>query len=220
MAPGIQQATGNEIGKGISKIGVMSWSVVQENLFHNKKRKTSGLTHGDDFVVTGTKGSLLELKQQPESVYPIKASIIGAGSTRGVKALNRRICWERQECCINTVLDTLTFSLRVLALENGSTVQTPIIDGVNDENPKIVRSFTTQLFQIEATPSVPEGSERQWIQVFEFGHMRSQVTVSQTYTGLETKKRGKHQARGVALVGRHVLKAYARIEKIIAGSSA
>ena len=26
------------------------------NLFHNKKRETSGLTHGDDFVVTGNEG--------------------------------------------------------------------------------------------------------------------------------------------------------------------
>ena len=38
------------------------------SLFHIKKRKTSGLTHGDDFVVTGSKGSLLELKKQLESV--------------------------------------------------------------------------------------------------------------------------------------------------------
>ena len=37
------------------------------NVFHNK-RKTSGLTHGDDFVVTVTKESLLELKKQLESV--------------------------------------------------------------------------------------------------------------------------------------------------------
>ena len=28
------------------------------NLFHNKTRETSGLTHEDDFVVTGTNGSL------------------------------------------------------------------------------------------------------------------------------------------------------------------
>ena len=28
------------------------------NLFHNKKRKTSGLTHGGDFAETGTKESL------------------------------------------------------------------------------------------------------------------------------------------------------------------
>ena len=61
------------------------------NLFHNKKQQTSDLTHGDDFVVTGSQESQLELKKQLESVYPIKASIIGAGSTQGIKALNRRI---------------------------------------------------------------------------------------------------------------------------------
>ena len=49
------------------------------NFVHNKKRKTSGLTDGDDFVVTGSKESLLEPKNQLESVYPIKASTIGAG---------------------------------------------------------------------------------------------------------------------------------------------
>ena len=35
------------------------------NLFHNKEKKTSGLTHGDDFVVTGTDG---------ESVGPQEAT--------------------------------------------------------------------------------------------------------------------------------------------------
>ena len=83
------------------------------NLFHNKERKPSGLTHGDDFVVTGTKESLLELKRQPESVHPIEASITGAGSAKRIKALNWKICWERQAYCINTITDTLTFSLRV-----------------------------------------------------------------------------------------------------------
>ena len=83
------------------------------NLFHNKKKKTSGLTHGDDFVVTGTKESLLELKKQLESVHPIKESIIGAGSTKSINALNRRICWRGAGHCINTILHTLTFSLRV-----------------------------------------------------------------------------------------------------------
>ena len=50
------------------------------NLFHNKTRKISGLTQGDASVVTGPKVSVLELKKQLESVYPIKASVIGAGS--------------------------------------------------------------------------------------------------------------------------------------------
>ena len=33
-------------------------------------------------MVTGSKGSLLELKKQLESVYPIKANIIRAGSAK------------------------------------------------------------------------------------------------------------------------------------------
>ena len=74
-----QQANGKEIGKGILKVRGYELGRSSRNLFHNKKKKTSGLTHGDGFVVTGAKESLLELKKQLESVYPIKASIIGAG---------------------------------------------------------------------------------------------------------------------------------------------
>ena len=54
---GLQQAILNEIGMGISKIGVTSWGAVQETCFTTRKRNTLGLTHGDDFVVTGSKGS-------------------------------------------------------------------------------------------------------------------------------------------------------------------
>ena len=50
------------------------------------------MTHGDHFVVTGSKESLLELKKQLESVFPIKVSITGAGSAKRIKALNRRLC--------------------------------------------------------------------------------------------------------------------------------
>ena len=103
------------------------------NLIHNQEKKTSGLTHGDGFVVTGTKGIMLELKQQLESVYPIKASIIGAGSTKSIKALNRRICLGETGTSISMTLDTLTFES--LELENGNTVQTPRIDDVKDDNP-------------------------------------------------------------------------------------
>ena len=71
------------------------------------------MTHGNDFVGTGTQGSLLELKKQLESVYPIKASIIGAGLAKSIKALNRRIRWEETGILHNTIPDTLTFSLRV-----------------------------------------------------------------------------------------------------------
>ena len=84
------------------------------NLFHNKRKKNWGLTHEHDFVVTGSKESLLEIKKQLKSIYPIKASIIRAGSEKSIKAHNRRICWgEREGYCTNTILDALTFSLPI-----------------------------------------------------------------------------------------------------------
>ena len=39
------------------------------------------------------KGRVLELKKWRESVHPIKANIIGAGSAKSIKALNRRKRW-------------------------------------------------------------------------------------------------------------------------------
>ena len=84
---GTRDAASNWEGDtGIPKIVATSWGPVQEVCFITGKRKTSGLTHGADFVVTGTKGSLLQLKRQLESVYPIKASIIGSGSEKRIKA--------------------------------------------------------------------------------------------------------------------------------------
>ena len=79
------------------------WYTDLETLFalagglHNKKKKNWGLTHGHDFVVTGSKESLLEIKKQLKNIYPIKVSIIGAGSEKSIKALNRRICWGERE---------------------------------------------------------------------------------------------------------------------------
>ena len=47
-------------------------------------QQEEGFTHGDDFVVAGSKESLLELEKQLESVNPIEASIIGAGSAKSI----------------------------------------------------------------------------------------------------------------------------------------
>ena len=62
---------GNEIGKGISTIGVTSWGAVQETCATTREGKHRG--RRDDFVVTGTKKCLSELKKQLESVCPITA---------------------------------------------------------------------------------------------------------------------------------------------------
>ena len=115
------------------------------SLLHTKTRNTSGVTHVDDFVVTGTKGSLLELKKQLGSVYPIKASIIGAGSTKSIKALNRRICWGETWMLCQHDLRPVDVLVESLGLENGNTVQTLILD---DGDSGVVRPSANQQVQI------------------------------------------------------------------------
>ena len=68
-----------------------------------------------------------------ESVYPIKASILGAGLAKSIKALNCRIWWG-EGYCINTIPDTLMFSLRVWGSRMETQCKTPTVDDVKDEN--------------------------------------------------------------------------------------
>ena len=85
--------------------------------------------------------------------------------------------------------------------------------------PKNVRFFATQLLQSEATRPVLEGRETR-IQVFEFEDICSEVTVFSDSDCAGDKEERNSSCAGVALVGRHLLKAYIRKEKIIARSSA
>ena len=101
------------------------------NLFHHKKRKICGLIHGDDFVVRGTKESLLELKRQLESV----SSIIGPGSAKSIKALIRRLRWRETGKLYQHDSRHVDVLVESLGLENGNTVQTPTVDVVKDVNP-------------------------------------------------------------------------------------
>ena len=180
---GYQENWGNELVRS------------SRTLFHNKQKKTSDLTHGDDFVVTGTQESLLEPKKQLESACPITASISGAASATCIKALNRRVCWGETGILYQHDPRHVDVLVESLGLENENIVQTPMIDDAKDENAwldpdqiskyrshvarclflsqdradrtfavnelcqETVRSFTTQLFQIEATWSVLEGRE-------------------------------------------------------------
>ena len=61
------------------------------NLFHRKENRVSGLTHGDDFVLTGPTKRLMEFEKEMTSVYPIKAKTISLGSPKSIKTLNRRL---------------------------------------------------------------------------------------------------------------------------------
>ena len=62
--------------------------------------------------------------------------------------------------------------------------------------------------------------ERQWIQLFAFGNMSSEVTVSSDSDWAGDKETRKSSSAGVPLVRRHLLKAHTRKWKIIARSSA
>ena len=135
------EAIVNETGKSISEIGVTSCGAVQDPFFHNHKKKTWVLTHGDDFVVTGSKESLVEPKKRLESVYPIRASIIGAGYAKSFKALNRRIRWGET----GTVYQHDSRLDESLGLGIGNTVQTPRVDDVKDENPEKISKYRSHV---------------------------------------------------------------------------
>ena len=62
--------------------------------------------------------------------------------------------------------------------------------------------------------------ERQRVQVFKFGDESSEVTVFSDSDWAGDKATRKSSSAGVALVGRHLLKAYTRKQKIIARTSA
>ena len=73
------------IGKSTSGLGDFNWDSARRICF------VSGLTHGDAFVLTGPTKKLIEFERKMTIVYPIKAKIIGYGSPKSIKSLNRRL---------------------------------------------------------------------------------------------------------------------------------
>ena len=96
-----------------------------KNLFHHKENRVSGLTHGDDFVLTGPTKRLTEFETEMTSVYPMKAKIISLGSPKSIKTLNRRLHQHDPRH-----IDVL---VKDLGLENGNSVQTPATQEVTED---------------------------------------------------------------------------------------
>ena len=67
-----------------------------KNLFRHKENRVSGLTHGDDFVLTWPTKKLVEFERKMTSVYPIKAKIMSYGSPKNIQALHRRLHWGKR----------------------------------------------------------------------------------------------------------------------------
>ena len=195
-----------------------------KNLFHHKENRVSGLTHGDDFVLTGPTNKLMEFERKMTSVYPFRAKIIGYGSPKSVKTLNRRLHWGKRG-----IVDVL---VEDLGLERGNSVQTPATPDVTEEEEseplsqdqhhryrsQVARCLffshdraditiiVNELCQKMSSPNQQSlvklerlarylKRERQWGQVFEHGKLAEELTVFTDWTGQVARKHESHRAQ-------------------------
>ena len=109
---------------------IKSWGfrlgLSSKNSFYRKVYQVSGMTHGDDFVLTGPTERLAEFKSKMKGVYPIKAKIINHGSTESIKALNRRLHWRKRGVAYQHDPRHADVLVKELWLERGNSVQTPV----------------------------------------------------------------------------------------------
>ena len=83
-----QQALGSAIGKSISKVGGVSWGRSSKHVFRRDGPRVSGVTHGDDFVVTRPTDRLTE-RTKLRGVYSTKKT--SAMSVESIEGLTRRV---------------------------------------------------------------------------------------------------------------------------------
>ena len=81
------------------------------------------MTHGDDFVLTGPTKKLMEFERKMTSVC-IKAKVIGYGSSKSIKTLNRRLHWARRGIVYQYDPRHVDVLVKDLGLEHGNSVQT------------------------------------------------------------------------------------------------
>ena len=96
MAHGTQQAIGSVIGKSMSRLRFFSLGSVRRICFVIKRHQVSGMTHGDDFELTGPIEPLTEVGTQID-----RSELISYGSTESINALNRRLHWGKRGLCIS-----------------------------------------------------------------------------------------------------------------------
>ena len=221
----------------------LSW----KNLF--QEDRVSGLTHGDDFVLTGPTKKLVEFERKMTSVYPIKAKIIGFGSPKSIKTLNTRLHWGKRGIVYPHDPRHVDVRVKDLGLEHSNSVQTPATPSVMEEEESEPLSqvqhqqyrsqvdradmslVVHELCQKKSSPNQPSLAElkrfarylkreRQWGQVFEYGKMAEKLTVFTDSDWAGCKETRKSSSAGVLMLGGHTMKAYTRKQKVIAKSSA
>ena len=90
------------------------------------------MTHGDDFVLTGPTKKL-EIERKMTSVYPIKAKIIGYGSPKSIKKLNRRLHRGKRGIVYQHDPRHVDVLAKDPGLEHANSVQTPATPDATEE---------------------------------------------------------------------------------------
>ena len=215
------------------------------------------MTHGADFVLIGPTKKLMEFEREMTSVYPIKAKILGYGSPKSIKTLNRRLHRRKGGVVHQHDPRHVDVLVKDLGLEHGNSVQTPATPDVTEEEEseplgqdqhhrcrsQVARCLVlsqdraditlivNDLCQMMSSPKQQSLAklkglagylkrERQWGQVFEYGKLAGELTVFTDSDWAGCKETRKSSSAGVLMLGRHILKAYTRKQKVIAKSSA
>ena len=71
-------------------------SRTQLELVASRRESSSGMTHGDDFVLTGPTARPKEFESKMRGVFSHRSKIISHGSPESIKALNRRLHWGKR----------------------------------------------------------------------------------------------------------------------------
>ena len=73
-----------------------------KNLFHQEGHQISGMTQGDDFVLTRRAARLKECESKMRGVYPIKANIISHESTEKHQSIEKKVARVKARNCVST----------------------------------------------------------------------------------------------------------------------
>ena len=121
---------------------VKSWryqlGLSSKKMFSQQRNQVTGITHGDDFVLTGPTERLTEFENEMTGVYPIEAKLICYGSTESIKALNRRLHWGKRGTMYQHDPRHVDVLVKDFGLEQGNSVQTPAAHDVTEEEPELL----------------------------------------------------------------------------------
>ena len=72
-----------------------------KNLSYQERHQVSGMTHGDDFVITGPTARLKEFESKMRGVYPVKAKIHHSRITRKHPSTRQKVALGKARNCVS-----------------------------------------------------------------------------------------------------------------------